>query len=164
MYMKICSLKLLYHLLREGQVSLPDSAAIILADETVLRPKLLKDLDFLYAPVRDVPKVCEGSFTPAIAKKIGDYYDDLPDSCQILYICCDAGQSRSAAVGAALLRASGGDDRARIWARADKYHPNPLVYRLQCQALSIRVSPIRLWQLEQQNRKACKGLFTRQKN
>lgn len=50
-----------------------------------------------------------------------------------LFVCCDSGESRSAAIAAAILRAAGQSDRI-IW-DSSEYHPNRLVYRRLCSIL-----------------------------
>jgi len=62
-----------------------------------------------------------------------------------LYVCCDSGQSRSAALAAAIVRYFGGDDLF-IW-EDPKYHPNTLVYTRQLAALGMTVHREELEQL-----------------
>lgn len=154
MYIQICSLKMLYHLLRESAVDITTACAIIVASETPLRPQILGQLDYLYAPFADVTQG-EGILTPQTARKIAVYFDDLTETCERLFICCDAGESRSAAVAAALLRAEGRDDKKLIWCKA-KYHPNPHVYRTLCQVYGIRISALEIRRLVRINKKALK--------
>lgn len=69
------------------------------------------------------------------AERITQYISGLPADITDLFIACDAGCSRSPAVAAALLRASGGSDKT-IWGNP-RYYPNPLVYERVCKALGL---------------------------
>ena len=55
-----------------------------------------------------------------------------------IYSACDGGQSRSAGIAAAIVRYLGGEDLG-IW-DCPYYKPNPLVYRLTCEAFGIEVT------------------------
>ena len=55
-----------------------------------------------------------------------------------IYSACDGGQSRSAGIAAAIVRYLGGEDLG-IW-DSPYYKPNPLVYRLTCEAFGIEVT------------------------
>ena len=69
-----------------------------------------------------------------------------------LFICCDSGDSRSPAIGAALLYISGrGDDC--IW-NNPFYKPNLLVYRVMCTAFGKIVSEGELQEKKQQSDRA----------
>ena len=65
-----------------------------------------------------------------------------------LYVCCDSGESRSAAVAAAITRFySKGRSYRFIIAKEEKkiwsnpaYHPNTYVYKMVCSAFSMRTS------------------------
>ncbi len=59
-------------------------------------------------------------------------------SVKSIYSACDGGQSRSAGIAAAIVRYLGGEDLG-IW-DSPYYKPNPLVYRLTCEALGIEVT------------------------
>ena len=65
-------------------------------------------------------------FKPIHAELIYEFFRSIPDGAD-LFVCCDAGESRSAAIAAALKVAQGESD-AEIW-NSPEYHPNPLVYR-----------------------------------
>ncbi|MCR5174273.1 MAG: hypothetical protein K6C09_06550 [Oscillospiraceae bacterium] len=61
-----------------------------------------------------------------------------PDANGDLFVCCDSGRSRSAAVAAAVRLAAGEDDRT-IW-ESTEYHPNVLVFRIMGEALGLDLS------------------------
>ena len=65
-------------------------------------------------------------FKPIHAELIYEFFRSIPDGAD-LFVCCDAGESRSAAIAAALKVAQGESD-AEIW-NSPEYHPKPLVYR-----------------------------------
>lgn len=136
--MKICALKMLYHLLRTGKVDRINTCAIIVANETPLRPEILGKMQYCYIPFADAVYGAN-LMTNQMANEIVDYFARIPETCQKLYICCDAGESRSAAIAAAFLRCSGEDDIRHIWRKA-KYHPNIHVYRTMCRALGVRIT------------------------
>lgn len=151
---------MLYYLIENEKVDVAASRAIIVANETPLRPGKLEGLDYIYAPFADVTRG-EGQLTPQIARKIVSYYDGIPDDCRKLYVVCDAGQSRSAALAAGLLKAEGQDDML-VWANP-KYHPNPHVYRTICQAFGIRISDMQIKRLSHISEKALKQAIRSQK-
>ena len=85
-----------------------------------LRHKLI--LPFLDVEDKTVP----GAFNGAHARAIIRFLQSLPDSVTDIYFCCSKGGSRSPALAAAILRASGRSD-ADVW-RNPFYVPNTLVY------------------------------------
>lgn len=76
------------------------------------------------------------SFSPEQAGQFAAFVKN--SNAKEIYVCCDAGQSRSPAIAAALRRYFGQDELA-IW-RDPAYHPNALCYRRMCQALGICVT------------------------
>lgn len=74
-------------------------------------------------------------FTQEHAKKILDFFLSVPEDADVL-VCCDSGESRSAAIAAALKRLQGEDD-TEIW-DSPEYHPNRLVYDLCCTLFDIQ--------------------------
>ena len=90
-------------------------------------------------------------FTFDHARRIVEFYRALPaETC--LYVTCDYGESRSAAIAAALRRYEGGDEM-RIW-RDPGNHPNLLVYRLLCESLGLSCGRFLLWQRRRASRTA----------
>lgn len=163
MYIKICSLKRLYYLLSEGKVDVATSRAIIVANETPLRPSKLGNLNYIYAPFADVTQG-EGKLTSKTARKIASYYDDISEDedVELLYVVCDAGQSRSPSVAACLLKLEGQDDKKSIWANP-QYNPNPYVYKTMSLAFGLRITDRRLRRLVHINKKALKKAIQKQK-
>ena len=92
---------------------------------------------FLY--FSDVDSVdSPGAFRMDHAERIIRFLRGLPIAITDLYICCAAGESRSPAIAAAILRASGRSDRD-VWMNPF-YHPNILVYKTLCKAFGIENS------------------------
>ena len=84
-----------------------------------------------------------GAFNGAYARKIIRFITDLPDTVTDVYVCCAKGGSRSTAVAAALLRASGRTDRD-VW-HNPFYVPNKLVYRVLCHEFGLKTNRFSTW-------------------
>lgn len=54
-----------------------------------------------------------------------------------LFLCCDSGESRSAAIAAAVLLSQNQSD-LYLW-NSTEYHPNHYVFKLQCAALGVNI-------------------------
>lgn len=85
-------------------------------------------LHLRFADVTD-PKRSD-AFSVQMAQQVRSFVERLQGG--ELFLCCDSGESRSAALAAAILRALGRDERV-IW-KSPSMHPNALVYHLQCRA------------------------------
>lgn len=72
-------------------------------------------------------------FSPKMANQVWDFIETVPAP-EILLIHCEAGISRSAAVGAAIAKVIGQDFDAYF----EKYYPNPLVYRVMLEEWNRR--------------------------
>lgn len=77
------------------------------------------------------------AFSAQLAADVASFLQ-RPDARPELFVCCDCGVSRSAALAAAIRCADGGSDFS-IWDDPN-YMPNPLVYRLMCEALGLGIS------------------------
>ena len=91
-----------------------------------------------YDDVIDPKDSC--AFNTELAARVADFVKRVESDPAVegLYSVCDCGQSRSAGVAAAIVRYLGGEDLG-IW-DSPYYKPNPLVYRLTCEALGIEVT------------------------
>ena len=90
----------------------------------------------LVIPFPDVEdKTVPGSFNGAHARAIIRFLQSLPESVTDLYVCCSKGGSRSPALAAAILKASGRSD-GEVW-NNPFYVPNTLVYKRTCRELGI---------------------------
>lgn len=78
------------------------------------------------------------------AKQIVYFFDRVQnnETIRCIFVCCDAGISRSPAIAAALMREQGQNDDC-IWTDAE-YEPNPLVYRRLCHAFGHPVTSYEL--------------------
>ena len=116
----------------------PERYAMILCSTHIERLKkaaqcaencLIADFADLTDPTRS------DTFHPEHAQGIKQFVASLSPQVTDLFICCDHGESRSPAIMAALLLASGKSDH-RVWSNPH-YHPNPLVFRELCIAFGI---------------------------
>ena len=84
------------------------------------------------------------AFASEQAEQIVHFWKQICDDEQIecVFVCCDAGMSRSPAIAAALLREQGQNDDC-IWSNAE-YDPNLLVYRRLCHAFGHPVTSTEL--------------------
>ncbi|NLI22438.1 MAG: hypothetical protein GX418_12950 [Clostridiales bacterium] len=128
--------------------------ALIACSSYPIRENALPEVpDKLFLDFDDVPDERRPhAFTPAMADAARVFLMSLRPDLRTLAVCCDGGQSRSAALAAAILRAQGGQDQC-IW-RDARYSPNPLVFRLQCDALGVPVSAAGLRYRVWRNRRA----------
>lgn len=97
--------------------------------------KLNSKIIFSFADISDYESPL--SFREDHARKIHQYVDNLPSDTDVLFVCCDSGESRSSAIAAAMLRYLDRDEM-KIW-QNPHYHPNPLVYKLLCEELGFHV-------------------------
>ena len=92
---------------------------------------------YVFRQYEDLDYECPGrSFSQMDATAFADFVKNL--EADVLYCCCDAGESRSPAVAAAVMRYFGLDD-LQIW-RNPHYHPNLLVFEMLAAALGAAVS------------------------
>ena len=92
------------------------------------------------------------AFTPALARKASEFVLSLGEEITNLYVACDFGTSRSAAIAAAIMRHLGYEELS-IWANPS-YHPNPLVYSLMSCALGVPVREDEIEELRRINEQA----------
>ena len=138
----------------------PDESAIsaILCSSKPLRESKLGAFNnYIFLDFDDVSDPSNPrAFDSYLAEEIRDYLVDLGASGEPiidLSVCCDYGESRSAAIASAILRFFDPESKPDVKAYWDqpKYHPNPLVFRLTCQALGIQIQETELAYLTQIN-------------
>ena len=141
---RINSVKGFWAELREGEVDFSRTAVILSSSHMQDETKLAGIPRRLVLYFDDVTALGARSYNDALAAQIRTFVDELAetasgeaDRIDTLLVCCDAGQSRSAAIAAAISRYLG-QDEWQIWDNP-RYRPNPLVYQLTCKALGIRV-------------------------
>lgn len=127
--------------------------AAIICSTSRFRPELLRGVQYLRAPFEDVTNG-ETALDMKVARRIAVFVDHILSSPDItrLYICCDAGQSRSPAVACAITRYLDHDDRV-IW-KNPKYKPNPHVFRILCKVFDIKITRHQLKKLCKLNERA----------
>ncbi len=133
---EIHPLKWLYYNLPEEN---RNACSIIVSSYDVRLNKLDKlnsKIIFTFADITE----CDNplSFGAENAKQIHRYVDDLSTDTDVLFVCCDSGESRSSAIAAAIMKYLGKDEM-EIW-RDPRYHPNPLVYKILCMELGFPMS------------------------
>ena len=114
--------------------------ALIVLSEDEQNPAfdLCEKSQFLRLSFEDVGESNPNACSSSDAEKAFAFLNTLPDTVTDLYICCDYGESRSPAVAAAVLLASGRNDQA-VWGNP-YYHPNAFVFRIFCQAFGVAMS------------------------
>ncbi len=146
---EICPIKKLYMTASEADLS--DCAAVLVSSYEIEREKLLGLNRALPLNFEDCT-FGESAFCREDALLIKLFVDTLPEGIDTLFVCCDYGESRSAAMGAAILRYLGKSD-IPIWENP-KFHPNWLVYSVLCRELGIEVSKEELSELVTRNEEA----------
>lgn len=135
MTVQICPIKRLYQLLVEGNIG---KCGAIISSASEIAAEKVRCIPYVFRQYEDLDYECPGrSFSSEDAKIFADYVKGLADV-DTLYCCCDAGESRSPAVAAAVMRYLGTDDMA-VW-RNPHYHPNMLVFAMLMDALNLSIS------------------------
>lgn len=155
LYLSICPVKLfLQKLSRAKQVS---SIAAILCTTREINYRKLRGIPYLQLEFDDVLEG-EMAFDINHARRIALFLDaiekDKPHINRV-YICCEAGVSRSTAVVAAILDANGQNSEEIIF-QNPLYHPNMLVYEVLARELGVKVTPRRLKKLKRASERAFK--------
>ena len=158
MRIQIYPIKRLLRALESG----PDgSATAILCSSFPLAPDKLRKLGkSLVLNFDDIPDAhSPRAFSGAQAAQVAAFVQGLDGGTNVLYVCCDSGESRSSAIASAVARYLGKDEMM-IW-RDPHYHPNPLVYSLQCRALGLSASPLsvrrKVWLNKRELKKAIRA-------
>ncbi len=76
------------------------------------------------------------AFTADHASIILEFFLSIPEDADV-FICCDSGESRSAAIAAALRKYQGESDN-EMW-NGEEYHPNTLVYKICCDIFGLNM-------------------------
>jgi hypothetical protein len=135
MKIQICPIKRLYQIIDELD---SDSRAIISSSSDIDSGKL-KSISYVCRQYEDIDYECAGrSFSYEDAAAFADFLKKLDTTAGTLYCCCDAGESRSPAVAAAVMLYLGMDDMF-IW-RNPRYHPNMWVFAMLTEVLGCGVT------------------------
>lgn len=145
----------------DGIITDADRSAVILSTSHEPRWKYIEmfreSLVMSYDDVIDPKDSC--GFSPELASRVAEFIKSVESDPTVenLYSVCDGGQSRSAGIAAAAVRYLGGEDLG-IWDNPH-YKPNPLVYRLTCEALGIEVTDEDITYLVEINEKTFDDAF-----
>lgn len=112
------------------------SAAIISSSEYLDASRI--PIPFAYADYMDFDYESPRSFTELQASEFAEFIKPMKHNVTDLFVCCDAGESRSPAIAAAIHRWLGQHDH-HIW-RNPKYHPNVLCFKRMADAFDIQVA------------------------
>lgn len=134
MTIQICPIKRLYQILAEGPIG---KCGAIISSAFEIDIEKVHCIPYVFRQYEDPDYECLGrSFSKADAAAFADFVKHL--EADVLYCCCDAGESRSPAVAAAVMRCFGMDDML-VW-RNPHYHPNMLVFEMMTNVLDAEVS------------------------
>lgn len=136
MTIQICPIKRLYQILTEGDTG---KCGAIISSASEINAAKLRGIPYVFRQYEDLDYKCPGrSFSQSDAAAFADFLKRLETGIDTLYCCCDAGESRSPAVAAAVMRYLGMDDMA-VW-RNPHYHPNMLVFAMLMDAFDLPIS------------------------
>ena len=135
MSIQICPVKRLYQILT--QIPTEDTGAI-LSSASEIKAEKLRGIPYVFRQYEDLDYECPGrSFSWEDAMAFAAFVKS-PNRPEKLFCCCDAGESRSPAVAAAVMRYLELDDLP-IW-NDPRYHPNMLVFSMLAEALDVPVT------------------------
>ena len=124
MEVKICPIKGLYYLLQEKK---QNNCAAVISSSSEVEAERLTGIPYIVRQYEDIDTEIPGrSFSEEDAMCVLAFLQTLDPKTGTVYCCCDAGQSRSPAVAAAICRYYGLED-LYIW-QEPRYHPNMLVF------------------------------------
>ncbi len=149
MEIEICSIKMLRYKYKNGELDLDNSYYIINTSYPAsydFLDELGNTGNMVVLIYDDIQTFNGNSFDEDLAQTIKIFVDKLPSNAK-LYCCCDAGESRSAAVACAISRYVG-QDEMQIW-KNPHYHPNKFVYEVLCNVLGFSDTEDRINELEQ---------------
>lgn len=136
MTIQICPIKRLYQILAEGNIGY---CGAIISSASEIDTEKLRGISYVFRQYEDLDHECPGrSFSKTDATAFAEFTKSLVNDVDTLYCCCDAGESRSPAVAAAVMRYFGLDDM-QVW-KIPHYHPNMLVFEMLSDALGAAVS------------------------
>lgn len=157
----ICPIKRLYEILKKQGAE--GAVGIISTSEDEPDPTILWDLPHVYAIYRDIDYEGPDAFTDYHATHFAELIKNITPDITTLYICCDAGQSRSTGIAAAVGRYYGLDMMDSVW-RNPQYQPNMLCFEKMCRALGVDVSGTELDMLQHESRQAFRSAIARARN
>ena len=153
----ICPIKRLYQILSENA---PGNCCAVISSSAEIDINKLRKIPYIFRCYDDLDYDCPGrSISGEDAAAFAAFLRNQAPGIDTLYCCCDAGESRSPAVAAAVMRWMEMDDLV-IW-RNPRYHPNMLVFEKLSQALKKPVSDGELDLRLYENQKAFRDAIRR---
>ena len=152
--LEIKAIKTLKYELKKEEIVGNNAYIICTSEENLIldvEPKIILNFD-------DITTNKSNSFTKEHAQIIKEFISKL-EHIETLYVCCDYGVSRSAAIAAAISRFNKTNEN-EIWLNP-KYCPNLLVYKILCQELGLHNNKLRLKFKQYQNKLALKKAINR---
>lgn len=131
----ICPIKRLYQILAENHSG---RCAAIISSSGPIEETKLRGIPHVFRCYEDLDYESGRAFSREDAAAFAAFFQEWRGRIDVLYCCCNAGQSRSPAVAAALTRSLGADDLP-LWANP-QYHPNMLVYEMLTTELAVPLS------------------------
>lgn len=136
MTIQICPIKWLYQILAGEDTG---KCGAIISSASEIEVSRFQGISYVFRQYEDLDYECPGrSFSQTDATAFAEFLKSLENDVDTLYCCCDAGESRSPAVAAAVMRYLGTDDMP-IW-HNPHYHPNMLVFEMLANTLGAAVS------------------------
>lgn len=138
----------------------PDSMAIISASAPIEEEKI--HVPHIIAYYEDLDYESPRSFSQEQAKLIASFVICNATSAANIYVCCNAGESRSPAIAASLCRFFNQED-VSIWSNA-RYHPNVLCFCRMNEELGILIDDSELDNLIHISRSAFQDAIRKARN
>ena len=156
MTIQICPIKRLHQILTAGSIG---NCGAIISSSSEIDIEKVHCIPYVFRQYEDLDYECPGrSFSQADATAFADFVNNL--EADVFYCCCDAGESRSPAVAAAVMRYFGLDDM-QVW-KNPHYHPNMMVFEMLANALGVAVSDEEKDHLLYTNQKAFRDAIRKQ--
>lgn len=135
------------------------SAAIISTSSDIDEARI--SCPYILAEYMDFDYESPRSFSIEQASTFASFVKSLEEKTADLYVCCDAGESRSPAIAAAIHRWFAQND-AYIW-ESPKYHPNVLCFCRMLEVLNLNITDEEVDALIETNKSAFKKAVQQQK-
>ena len=157
----IYPIKKLYYEFNE--INAEKSCAIIVSSYDVNTEKLKKLNSKLVLHFDDITQLnSEHSFNNEFSEKIFNFVNTLPQDIENIYVCCDAGESRSSAIAAVIMRFYGYDEMT-VW-KNPHYDPNALVYKILCRRFGFNVTDDEVGEKKKINEQALFDVINKNRN
>ncbi len=157
----IYPIKKLYYELNE--IDAEKFCAIIVSSYDVNMEKVKKLNSKIVLRFDDITQLnSENSFNDELSEKIFNFVKALPQDIENIYVCCDAGESRSSGIAAVIMRFYGCDEMT-IW-KNPHYNPNTLVYKLLSHIFGFNVTGEDIRKKQKINEEALSDVINKNRN